>query len=200
MGSRRDFCRFPPRYGDPYYRYRPQPRDDTERGRGRGAPPIGDRNADRTPSHPPLPPMGRGTTGGGFMSPLRRVMETAVRAFEADHQPSPPTGTHVPLSPSPDELEHFVDAPPIGPTPVGTPRSTGNAMTGPSQEQSLIEREELPRPTGYRDGTPRLVDEMLESDFSSRPSTTTSQTIPGVVIPQPRGHNSTERNRNITSK
>ena len=23
MGSRRDFHRFPPRYGDPYYRYRP---------------------------------------------------------------------------------------------------------------------------------------------------------------------------------
>ena len=27
---------------------------------------------------------------------------------------------------------------------------------------------------------------MLESDLSSRPSTTTSQTTPGVVIPQPR--------------
>ena len=26
---------------------------------------------------------------------------------------------------------------------------------------------------------------MLESNFSSRPSTTSSQTIPGVVIPQP---------------
>ena len=59
-------------------------------------------------------------------------------------------------------------------------------MTGPSRGQSLIERGELPRPTRYRDGTPRWVDEMLESDFSSRPSTTTSQTIPGVVIPQPR--------------
>ena len=59
-------------------------------------------------------------------------------------------------------------------------------MTGPSQGQSLIERKELPRPTGYRDGTPRWVDEMLESDTSSRPSTTTSQTIPGVVVPLPR--------------
>ena len=66
------------------------------------------------------------------MSPLRRVMETAERVFKADYQPSPPTGTCVPLSPSSDEMEHFVDAPPIGPTPAGTPRSTGNAMTGPS--------------------------------------------------------------------
>ena len=84
---------------------------DTERGRGRGAPPIGDRNVDRAPGCPPVPPMGRGTTGGGFMSPLRRVMETAERVFKADYQPSPPTGTCVPLLPSQDELEHFVDAP-----------------------------------------------------------------------------------------
>ena len=49
-----------------------------------------------------------------------------------------------------------------------------------------MEREELQGPTGYRDGIPRWVDEMLESDSSSRPSTTTSQTIPGVVVPQPR--------------
>ena len=66
---------------DPYYRYRPQPREDTERGRGRGAPPIRDRNADGAPGYPPLPPIGRGTTGGGFMSSLRRVMETAERVF-----------------------------------------------------------------------------------------------------------------------
>ena len=66
------------------------------------------------------------------MSPLRRVMETAVRVFKADYQPSLPAGTCVPLSPSQDELECFVDAPPISPTPSGTPRSTGNAMTGPS--------------------------------------------------------------------
>ena len=99
-------------------------------GRGRGAPPIGDRNADRATGHPPLPPMGRGTTGGGYMSPLRRVMETSERVFEADYQPSPPTGTHVPLSPSQDELEHFVDAPPINPIPEETPRSAGDAMAG----------------------------------------------------------------------
>ena len=43
----------------------------------------------------------------------------------------------------------------------------------------------MPRPTSYRDGTPRWVDELLESDSSSRPSITTSHTIPGVVIPQP---------------
>ena len=55
------------------------------------------------------------------MSPLRRVMETAERVFKADYQPSPPTGTHVPLSPSPDELECFVDAPPISPTPAEHP-------------------------------------------------------------------------------
>ena len=142
-----DFHRFPPRYGDPYYRYRPQPREDTERGRGK--------NADRATGYPPLPPMGGGTTGGGFMSPLRRVMEMAERVFEADYQPSPPTGRCVLLSPSRDELEHFVDAPPTNPIPVGTPRSAGNAMTGPTQGQSLIKREELPRPTRYRDGTPR---------------------------------------------
>ena len=59
-------------------------------------------------------------------------------------------------------------------------------MTGQSQRQTLIEREGMPRPTGYRDGTPRWVDEVLESNSSSRPSTTTSQTIPGVVIPQSR--------------
>ena len=153
---------------------------------GRGAPPIGDRNADRAPGCPPLPPTERGTTGGGYMSPLRRVMETAERFFEADYQPSPPTGTRVPLSPSQDELECFVDAPPINPIPVETPRSAGDAMAGPTQGQSLIEREELQGPTGYRDSTPRWVDEMLESDSSSRPSTTTSQTIPGVVVPQPR--------------
>ena len=185
MGSRRDFCRFPPRYGDPYYRYRPQPREDTERGRGRGAPPIRDRNADGAPGHPPLPPTGRGTTGGGFMSPLRRVMETAERVFKADYQPSPPVGTGVPLSPSPDELECFVDPPSISPTPAGTPKTTDNTRTGPSQRQTPIEREGMPRPAGYRDGTPRWVDELLESDSSSRPSTTTSHTIPGVVIPQP---------------
>ena len=113
-------------------------------------------------------------------------METAERVFEADYQPSPPTGTHVPLSPSQDELECFVDAPPISPTPVGTPRTADNTMTGPSQRQTLIEREGMPRPTGYRGSTPRWVDEMLESDSLSRPSTTTSQTIPGVAIPQPR--------------
>ena len=115
MGSRRDFHRFPPRYGDPYYRYIPQPRDNTERGRGREVPPIGDRNVDRAPGHPPLPPMGRGTTGGGYMSPLRRVMETAERVFEADYQPSSPTGTCVLFLPSQDDMEHFVDVPPSNP-------------------------------------------------------------------------------------
>ena len=66
------------------------------------------------------------------MSPLRRVMETAERVFEADYQPSPPTGIRVLLSPSQDELEHFVDAPPINPIPAETPKSAGNAMTGPT--------------------------------------------------------------------
>ena len=113
-------------------------------------------------------------------------METAARVFKADYQPSPPMGTGVPLSPSPDELECFVDTPPISPTLAGTPRTADNTMTGSSQRQTLIEREGMPRPTGYRDGTPRWVDEVLESGASSRHSTTTSQTIPGVVMPQPR--------------
>ena len=50
-----------------------------------------------------------------------------------------------------------------------------------------MEREELPRDLLDTEMAPhRWVDEMLESDSSSRPSTTTSQTIPGVVVPQPR--------------
>ena len=147
-----------------------------------------DRNTDRAPGHPPpLPPTGRGITGGGFMSPLRRLMETAERVLEADYQPFPPAEIGVPLSLNSDDPECFEDAPPASTIPARFPRTTGNAMmTGAGQIQTITERQGRPRPTRYRDGTPRWVDERRESDFSSRPSTTTSHTIPEVVRPQPR--------------
>ena len=146
-----------------------------------------DGNTDRAPGCPPLPPMGRGITGGGFMSPLRRLMETAERVLEADYQPFPPAEIGVSLSTCSDDPECFEDAPPASTIPARFPRTSGNAMmTGAGQSQTITERQGRPRPTGYRDGTPRWVDERRESDLSSRPSTTTSHTIPEVVRPQPR--------------
>ena len=80
LEERRDYRRFPPRYGDPHYHSSRLKRSGDNGQRRR-------EGEDRPPNC--RPPPGRdnrsGTGCGGFMSPLRRVAEAAQRTPEAQY-------------------------------------------------------------------------------------------------------------------
>ena len=87
MGERRDFRRFPPRYGDPHYHPNRlgrrsmefnQERSDNQTDNTRSANRRDQRGSERRPAY------GR----GGFMSPMRRVAEAAQHVPEAVYSDS----------------------------------------------------------------------------------------------------------------
>ena len=101
MGERRDFRRFPPRYGDPHYHPNRlgrrsiesnQERQDNQTGNTRSANRRDQQGPERRPAY------GR----GGFMSPMRQVAEAAQHVPEAVHSDletqnrSPPMVTTIP--------------------------------------------------------------------------------------------------------
>ena len=86
VGERRDFRRFPPRYGDPHYHPNRLGRRSMELNQERS-----DNQTDNTRSANRRDQRGserRSAYGGGFMSPMRRVAEAAQHVPEAVYSDS----------------------------------------------------------------------------------------------------------------
>ena len=101
LEERWDYRRFPPRYGDPHY-HPSRPKRNGDNG------PRRRENEERPSTH--RPPPGRdnrrpGVGWGGFMSPMRRIADTAHRTLEAQYT----NNVEVPREPQEMVDTHHVD-------------------------------------------------------------------------------------------